>query len=218
VGDLCDLVRINSEKGEAKPGAPFGEGPAAAVEAAAKKARDMGFETEVYSGKGYALAYSGAGGKTIGFFAHCDVVPAGPGWTVTAPYEPLLKNGVLFGRGSGDNKTGVVASLWVMKAVRELGLDVKARLMTFMGGDEESGMEDAIAFAAGQPAPALCLVPDCGFPVCNGEKGIHEGVFRCKTAFKEIIGIDGGLAANVIIGEADAKIRHTVTTSSRRMP
>ncbi len=43
------------------------------------------------------------GGKSVLITGHMDVVPIEPlPWTVTQPFEPILKEGKLYGRGSAD--------------------------------------------------------------------------------------------------------------------
>ncbi len=207
IDDLMALVRIPSVKSEAEPHAPFGRECRNVLEAGAALAARLGLSAQCFHDDGYALAsMGGGGGRTIGIFSHCDVVPAGGGWLYTTPFEPVVKDGYLIGRGIGDNKSAVVTGLYAMKAVRELDLPVKSRIVTFMGSDEECGMKDVEAFAKNQPMPDLCIVPDAAFPVCNGEKGIMDVTIGSETAFKQIITIDGGMAANVIISEAVAVI------------
>ena len=45
--DISRLCRINSAEGDAKPGMPFGEGPAKALEAILAIGEAMGFRTEI---------------------------------------------------------------------------------------------------------------------------------------------------------------------------
>ena len=46
VTDICDLCRIDSVRGEAAPGMPYGEGPHKALMAAADLCRKYGFEVK----------------------------------------------------------------------------------------------------------------------------------------------------------------------------
>ena len=55
-------------------------------------------------------ATHGQSGPVLVFLGHTDVVPAGPlaEWT-SPPFEPTIRDGMLFGRGAADMKSGVAA-------------------------------------------------------------------------------------------------------------
>ncbi len=55
-------------------------------------------------------AKHGSGGPVFAFVGHTDVVPSGPAeeW-VSAPFEPAVRDGRLYGRGAADMKSGVAA-------------------------------------------------------------------------------------------------------------
>lgn len=55
-------------------------------------------------------ARRGNAGPVVCFAGHTDVVPTGPReeWH-TEPFEPVIRDGVLYGRGSADMKTGLAA-------------------------------------------------------------------------------------------------------------
>jgi len=57
-------------------------------------------------------AKRGSGGPVFCFAGHTDVVPSGPldEWR-TDPFEPVIKDGVLYGRGAADMKSGLAAML-----------------------------------------------------------------------------------------------------------
>ena len=98
VEDICKLCRINSEKMPAKEGMPYGEGAARALKAALEMAEGYGFAVTNYDN------YVGCADlnhmeKQLDILAHLDIVPAGEGWEVTSPFEPVVKDGRLYGRG-----------------------------------------------------------------------------------------------------------------------
>ncbi len=76
--------------------------------------------------------------ETCIFITHYDVVPAGRGWS-TDPFEPVVRDGKIFGRGASDDKGGVAIFLSAMKDILE-GNDSPAFNVRFVcTGDEEIG-------------------------------------------------------------------------------
>lgn len=63
--DISVLCRINSVEGEPKPGMPFGEGPAKALQEALKMGEAMGFKTENFDNYVGHIEY-GEGEELIG--------------------------------------------------------------------------------------------------------------------------------------------------------
>ena len=80
VEDLKKLVSQKSVRQDPTADCPFGDDVRKGLELGKAMAIDHGFEAEIYDGNMYALARSGEGDKTIGLFAHLDVVPEGNGW------------------------------------------------------------------------------------------------------------------------------------------
>ena len=75
--------------------------------------------------------------KTVLLYAHHDVQPVGDLslWD-TEPFNPVLKDGRLYGRGSGDNKAGVIVHYNVVK---QLLNDLPVNIRIFIEGEEEIG-------------------------------------------------------------------------------
>jgi len=202
-----DLVRIPSVREEAAPGAPFGVPCAEAVKTAAGFFQSYGFDTQVEEGCHYALADYGTGGKTIALFGHSDVVPAGDGWIYTSPFEPVIRDGYMIARGSGDDKAGVMASLFAMAILKEESVPLKNKIRAFIGSNEESGMADIALFLKKEPMPDLSLVPDSAFPCSVGEKSILRLTATSKTELSDILDFSGGRAANVVLDAVTVKIK-----------
>ncbi|MGC9149289.1 MAG: M20 family metallopeptidase [Sulfolobales archaeon] len=51
------------------------------------------------------------------FNGHYDVVPGGPGWTVTEPFKPLIKGDRIYGRGTTDMKGGIASAIVAMEII-----------------------------------------------------------------------------------------------------
>ena len=108
--DVGRLVRIRSVKGAPEEGKPFGPGPAAALDEALAMAMEKGFAVRDYDH--YVGTVDLNDKKTIlNVLGHLDVVDEGDGWTVTEPYLPRVVDGMMYGRGTDDDKGPVVAAL-----------------------------------------------------------------------------------------------------------
>lgn len=208
--DISKLIRINSIKGEAKEGMPFGEGPAKALEEALKIADGMGFKTKNYDNYVGTVDLNDKE-KGLDILGHLDVVPVSDEWTITGPFEPLIQDGKLYGRGSSDDKGPSVAALYALKAVKDLNIPLSKNARLILGTDEESGSGKELEHYYGieKEAP-MTFSPDAEFPVINIEKGGFKPTF--KASFKEdeklprIISIDSGVKINVVPDKAYAVI------------
>ncbi|MCY3774449.1 MAG: M20/M25/M40 family metallo-hydrolase, partial [Candidatus Aminicenantes bacterium] len=68
------------------------------------------------------LVPSGSGGRSLVLNGHVDVVPLGPlHWWSADPWGAEVRDGRMYGRGALDMKSGLVAALLAVAAVRESG-------------------------------------------------------------------------------------------------
>ena len=72
------------------------------------------------------------------FNGHYDVVPVGDGWTVE-PFGAELRDGKVYGRGTGDQKAGIAASIYAVEALRRAGIRLAGAVEQSATADEESG-------------------------------------------------------------------------------
>ena len=80
--------------------------------------------------------------KTVMIYAHYDVQPQGELelWR-TPPFEPVIKDGVMYGRGTADNKGPLMAHLNAIDFwLKEYG-DLPVNLLLIFEGSEESNSE-----------------------------------------------------------------------------
>ncbi|MDD6159517.1 MAG: Sapep family Mn(2+)-dependent dipeptidase [Oscillospiraceae bacterium] len=206
---VCRLVSIDSVEGEGRPGAPFGPGPAAALSEALKLAEEWGLITENHEGY-VGTADLNDREDALHILGHLDVVAPGEGWTVTAPYAPKVMDGLIYGRGTDDDKGPVVASLLAMKAVKDLGIPLKRNCRCIMGTNEESGSGDIAWYFARHPFAPATFSPDSGFPVINTEKGMLRPTFSARWPLQETLPrlrrLDGGIRMNILPADASADV------------
>ena len=210
LNDLMDLIRINSEKGEEKPGMPYGEGPYKALEAASKLLTGYGFKVNNYDNR-VITADSYDLPTRLDILAHLDVVPAGDDWTVTEPYNPVIKDGLLYGRGSCDDKGPAVAALYAIRAVKELNIPLKHNVRLILGSDEECGSSDVEYYYSKEKAAPMTITPDASWPLINIEKGGISNEFTAKYEKTDktprLVSLKGGIKINVVPGKATAVVK-----------
>jgi succinyl-diaminopimelate desuccinylase len=93
------------------------------------------------------LVSIGKGKKGFLLIAHMDTVPIGDPtkWTYP-PFSAEMKHGLIFGRGSADNKAGIACSLYTLALLRDMNfLDLDNAKVIFAGVvDEESGASSTL--------------------------------------------------------------------------
>ncbi len=204
VTDLTALINIPSVHGESGK-YPFGEDVDRLLSYAAEYYQKNGYGMKLSGSRKYALLKTGEDKpRNIGVFAHGDVVPVNEAeWTVTKPFEAKVKDGFLFGRGSEDDKSSIVTTLYALKALDAAGYKLQNGLTVFVGGNEESGMADIIEFAEREKMPDVSVVPDCAYPYTDGEKGIIRLDLKSRKVLSQILDINGGKSYNTVLGEVD---------------
>jgi succinyl-diaminopimelate desuccinylase len=81
------------------------------------------------------LASYGSGTRVVYFHGHYDVVPAQD----RKQFEPTLKAGRLYGRGTSDMKGGLAAMIFAVRALKDLAAPLDGRVTLCIVPDEETG-------------------------------------------------------------------------------
>ncbi|MEB7429304.1 dipeptidase PepV [Enterococcus lactis] len=208
--DLSELLRINSVRDieHQTDEYPLGAGPALALKKVLSFGERDGFRVKNIDNLAGHIEYGEETAEALGILGHVDVVPPGEGWA-TDPFEPIVKEGKLFARGSSDDKGPCIAAYYGMKIIKELQLSTSKKIRFIFGTDEESEWIGIHHYMEKEEMPAFGFSPDANFPIINGEKGILS--FELSFSLKEekadkmqLKRFSSGLRANMVPSEAIA--------------
>ncbi len=210
IEDLKNFVSINSVQGSYEQGKPFGDGPFDALNFAIDLASKYGFAVNNYDSYVGTADFDPELPRSLDMLAHCDVVPAGEGWTVTDPFVPVVKDGRIYGRGTSDDKGPLLCAMYAMRALKECGVPLKKGVRLIMGTDEETGSSDITKYYAVEPEAEMTFSPDAEFPLINIEKGQFRGEivknFEESTALPRLVSLEAGVALNAVPQKAVIKL------------
>lgn len=177
-----------------------GEGIPECCDLIINKMKELGIETVKHEVNPYPVIEGRYGRdphkKTILIYAHYDVKPAEPleQWR-TPPFEPTVVDSVVYGRGSADNKSPLMAHLEAVDFyLKEMG-DIPVNLIFLFEGCEEEGsrgllefvqshrdelVADLVFFSDGPKDPG-------GLPIIAlGAKGILNITLKVRTMAKNV--------------------------------
>jgi len=135
-------------------------------------------------------------GKSLILNGHVDVVPTGPEdmWT-TGPYKPFVKDGRLYGRGSGDMKAGVVAYCFAFKALRDLGFVPAAPVYLQAVIEEECTGNGALACCArGYKADAAVIPEPFAASIISAQLGVMWLKIRVRGRPAHVLDTSAGVS------------------------
>ena len=122
-------------------------------------------------------------GKSLMFNSHIDVMPSGDEaeWT-SPPFQPEIRDGKMYGRGTADMKGGLMASVMAVQLLKDAGLsEMPGDVVITSVCDEEGGGNGSMqAIMSGQKAD--------GVVVCEGTSDelilAHMGFVFFKVDFE----------------------------------
>lgn len=173
-----EMVRIPSEN-------PPGD-ERAISELVRERLEALDFEVELVEGKPKRVNTLGVldgsgGGKNFLFNGHYDTVPQGnlEFWTVD-PFEGAYKDGLIYGRGSGDMKGAIASVIIAVRALYEAGIDLKGNFLIHAVADEE--------YFGRYGTKYLCekgyISPLNVDMAVVGEGSVQDGVIGARTAVR----------------------------------
>lgn len=160
----------------------------------------------------------GNGGELLGIHAHADVVPVNPQlWQLPdgSPLDPFEVTHVgdrMYGRGTEDDKNGIVVALLAMKIMQEEGIHLARQFKLLIDTTEETFGSAIPYYFERNPVPDYNIALDGGYPVVIAEKGYGTVMasFPARSAVGEgavIIDLIGGLATNQIPATSSATLQ-----------
>jgi succinyl-diaminopimelate desuccinylase len=194
---LVELVRIPSVCDENAGGYPFGDGVDQALRKALQISRDLGFRTQYGDGGYYGFAEIGEGSEMLGILGHLDVVPAGKlaDWK-GSPFDPVERDGMLYGRGTQDDKGPMMSALFAVKALMDAGVELNKRVRFIFGADEETLWRCINRYKEKEEAPVMGFSPDACFPLIYAEKGLLQ--LKLEGENRTDLRLSGGSAFNAV--------------------
>lgn len=214
IRDLVELIKIESicDYKDYDDEFPYGEKVAKVIDVFLQLANQYGFRGENIKNKIGYIDFDDNKTK-LDILTHLDVVPADDNWTITLPFEPILKNNRIYGRGAADDKGAAIACLYAMKAVKDLNIDISKNVRLIFGGAEETGNRDDLnTFYNYKKQAEIVIAADAHFPIINLEKGKLSGCFRRKIDYKEsdkeiILSLSSGIREGMVPDYAECILK-----------
>ena len=193
---MSEIISVRSVGSDPEEGAPYGRKNREVLDVFLKKAKSMGFETNVFNDKvGYIDL--GSGDKTVAIVCHLDVVPEGDGWE-TDPFTLTVRDGNFYARGIVDDKGPALASFFALCRIKDEAHKLNSRIRLILGTDEERTCDCMHEYVTNPDT----VIPDCGFtpdaefPAIFAEKGILQATFTAQGI--KGLTVKGGSAANMV--------------------
>jgi acetylornithine deacetylase/succinyl-diaminopimelate desuccinylase-like protein len=146
--ELYDFLRIPSVSARSEHNADT----ARAAEWVASSLRATGIKATVHATKGHPIVVgewrnAPPGAKTVLIYGHYDVQPAEPLelWD-SPPFEPTLRDGKIFARGSVDDKGQLFLHIKALQAHLKKRGTLPVNVIVLAEGEEEVGSEHLAAF------------------------------------------------------------------------
>jgi acetylornithine deacetylase/succinyl-diaminopimelate desuccinylase-like protein len=187
-----------------------------AAQFVADSLKSAGLENiEIISTAKHPLVYAdwlhAPGKPTVLCYGHYDVQPPDPlnEW-ISPPFEPTVRDGNLYARGSADDKGQMYMHIKAVEALLAVNGTLPVNLKFLIEGEEEVGGESIAKFVAENPAKLkadVALVSDTelfaeGLPtLCIGLRGLIYTEIEARGPSRDLhSGIYGGAAPNAVFG------------------
>ena len=127
----------------------------------ADELKELGLSVEVIDLGGHPLIYAETeirpDRKTLLFYGHYDVQPVDPLelWH-NPPFDPVIKDGVIYARGSSDDKGQVYTHIKALEAYIHTGEELPVNVKFIIEGEEECGGHSIYQYTEENPEKLAC--------------------------------------------------------------
>ena len=176
---LADLVRINSVN-SSYDGGPGEKEAAAYVRRFFEQRGIEVWEQEVFPGRNNVIARVPGrdSSRRIVFEAHMDTVSI-KGMTID-PFDPVIRDGKLYGRGSVDDKAGLAAMMHAVADIHVSGEPSPCEIWLAAVVDEEFSFRGVVKLCEGLKADAAVVAEPTEFKCVIASKGVLRWRIRTK--------------------------------------
>jgi len=193
---------------------------------------ELGIQGRIFATAGqpfvYAEVQTDPSAHTVLIYGHYDVQPAAPleAW-LSPPFEPTIRDGRVYARGSADNKGQILAQFLAVHALREIGALPRLNYKFIVDGEEEIGSPSLPGFVAAHRdllRADLLFGSDAAYDVSGrpavkfGARGMVRFELECEWANRDLhSGLFGGVVPNpawtlmqLLVSMKDAEGRITI--------
>lgn len=209
---LCEYIRIPNKSPAYDPNWQSSGHMEKAVELLADWCRQQnlpGMQLQIHRAVGRTpllmIEIPGQSAETVILYGHLDKQPEMSGWQPDlSPWNPVIKNQRLYGRGSADDGYAVFAALTAIKVLQQQKIP-HARCVILIEASEESGSHDLPYYVnelekqIGIPSLVICLDSGCGnydqLWCTTSLRGLVSGKLKIKILTE---GVHSGAASGAV--------------------
>ena len=197
----------------------------------------LGYDEVRIDGLGNVLGRVGSGPKVLAIDGHCDTVGVGnPDLWRVDPFAAEVKDGILYGRGASDQKSGVASAVYAGRLLRELGVPDGLTLWVVASVQEEDceGLPwKFIIEEDGLKPDAVLLTEPTNLNIYRGHRGRLEikvqtegischgsapergvnAIYRMAPIVQEIAELHARLADDPFLGKGSVAVTDIRSTS-----
>jgi putative selenium metabolism hydrolase len=197
----------------------------------------LGYDEVFIDPQGNVIGRIGSGPKVVALDGHIDTVDVGEraNWH-TDPFDPVLKDGIIYGRGTSDMKGGVASSIYAGALLKQAGFPADATLYVTATVQEEDcdGLCWQYIYKEDQIKPSVVVITEpTSLRIYRGHRGRMEmevsttgvschgsapergvnAIYKMADIIKDIEALNERLEPRAPLGKGTVTISHIRSTS-----